>query len=254
MASDSSLPPLQPGEELYQSPLTVETSLPLDEVFAVIQNVLTALHMRFTYISEKFKYRCSAYFRSGCAQFSIRVWSRKLEGLFAIELLRERGSRTLVSTVFTVLQTSLRAPNAPIDFDEDMFGWKPMPCSKDELFTPPSSDEEVQKSVEIFVGLLTTEYDDVLGRNLEAVAQMCAGPHSRRNFAKSLRLVETVLRVFSKDVSDDTLTKAALLFDQLAQEPAGQRHVLNLDAFRARECKEPFFEHYRASALKHFGM
>jgi len=115
--------PFLPGELFaasYQSPTTHTTNLPLTRVVAVVQGTLDTFEMPYSYNQTKHKFKVCAYFVSGYAKLTVRVW-RKMKSGLAVEVIRDRGERLLVTRFFDALAKALTDNVVPTEFSPEMF-------------------------------------------------------------------------------------------------------------------------------------
>jgi hypothetical protein len=200
--NDPSRPAMQPGAGIYTSPLTVNVEQPLKYVSDTIENVLRVLQMPSTLEAGKFKYKVAVYFSSSFARFSVRIWSRsKTEGSYAVEVMRERGDRILVTRLFEMLLAALANPAEIANFERDfsvaMFDWAPRKLSADILAKlPKPSTEAVASGIAGMISMVTSFYDDVAVNGCASVGKLAANSESARDsMAGSLELVYALVNI-----------------------------------------------------------
>ena len=251
---DPSKPALQPGAGIYTSPLTVNlpAAATLEDVMRAIEDVQRALRMPAGLDKDRFKYGVAVYFTSGYARFSIRIWRRgSSSDSYAVEVMRERGDRILVTRFFELLSGALccchdvEACAAVVSayvraFTVDMFDWAPhrLPPAVLEALPEPSA-EAVASGIAAMVSMAGSPYDDVAVNGCASVAKLvAASDRTRRNMASSAALVQTLLHVVCTDgdatitapsMSIDTRSNAALALAELMQDDlkVGAGHLLN---------------------------
>lgn len=203
------MPPLQPGAELFQSPMTAEVRMDISQVHQTIHAVLDALRIPFYFKANKHKYKAFACFVSGFARFSVLVWSRKDEHTFAVEIIRERGDRMLTLRVFErlaiALQDNVHISNY-LDFDEYMFDWQRPKLSASLATVPPP-----KSSCNGIVDMLRSGFDDIALNGAMGVVRLLTDIHPSSELLSALRDV-----VVSEDMSWETRTNAALALQRLS--------------------------------------
>lgn len=221
--SVSGRPANQPGGGLYTSPLTTNTSIPLESLISFIMLTLTALQLQCSFDKELFKFNVSGYFISGYAHFTVRIWS-KLEG-FAVEVMRESGDRIFVTRAFEFLARVINMPDDTsvhhtIDdivksWTPDMFEWAPKALPFCELSV--SSPESIESGIIAMIAMVRSIYDDISTNGCLSIIKLVNGKESTREYyAKSQQLVkELVNKVTDDSVSTDTRTLAALALREL---------------------------------------
>jgi hypothetical protein len=239
---DPTRPPMQPGAGIYTSPLTVNVLEVLPEVERIIESVLRALQMPATCVGN-FKYMVAVYFTSGYAQFSVRIWSRtKGEGSYAVEVMRERGDRILVTRFFEMLSAALANPatiaDLERDFSVDLFDWAPRKLPEDVLAKlPVPHPEAVAAGNASMVGMVTSPYRDVSVSGCASVGKLAAAlERTRWNLAGSKELVDALLGAISSQdrYSLDTRSNAAMALLELAILPLGASQISSADFLRLR--------------------
>lgn len=224
------LPPIQPGAGIYTSPLTLNVVKNIDDLVKEIHQVLHKLQMPNYYDSVRFKWSIATYFTSGFARFSIRIWFRKISGNsekssnsnnYAVEVMRERGDRILVTRGFEFLSNVITGQIAIEDlvFSPDMFDWGPKKLPDEILATLPKPSEEAIKSgIDSMVSLVATPYDDVCINGCASVAKLCStNVSTKNNLATSRALVEALIQVVFGFYSLDTRTLAAMALSVLTE-------------------------------------
>jgi hypothetical protein len=224
------LPQTQPGAGIYTSPLTLNVVKNIDDLVKEIHQVLHKLQMPNYYDSTRFKWSIATYFTSGFARFSIRIWFRKISGNsgkssnsnnYAVEVMRERGDRILVTRGFEFLSNVITGQIAIEDlvFSPDMFDWAPKKLPDEILATLPKPSEEAIKSgIDSMVSLVATPYDDVCINGCATVAKLCSTNVSTKdNLATSQALIEVLIQVVFGSYSLDTRTLAAMALSVLTE-------------------------------------
>ena len=226
-ARDPSKPALQPGAGTYTSPLTVHVaeSAGLQDVIGVIKELLRVLRMPNEYDADKFKFYVAAYFTSGFARFTVRIWRRAascrevtdtaggvsaVAETYAVEVMRERGDRIFATRSFEFLSSALQhcsdeAARATVlskyetGFTPDMFDWSSPPLPPDVLQSLPEPSAEAKAAgIASMVSMVGSTYDDVAVNGCASVAKLAAAStRTRESMAGSPELVQTLLQVVS---------------------------------------------------------
>lgn len=199
-------PPFQPGEQFYQSPMTLNVTVDLLTVLDAIRRVCNELHIPYKYDETKFKFKACAYYTSGFAKMSARIWKRKEPHTYAVELFRDGGVRMVVSTVFKVLSNVLNDPGYVIHFDETMFDWEQPRCSIEHS---PPRDEILEEAAKVFVDMLSSEYDDVSVNGLTSVLKLCTSDYMSKS-PSMIAALSTVLYNTKASITARTLAALAL--------------------------------------------
>ena len=255
--SDPSKPSLQPGAGIYTSPLTVNVpdEAVLNDVKQTIVDVQHALRMPAEFYADRFKYGFAVYLTSGYARFSVRIWRRRSTSTpsdtYAVEVMRERGDRILVTRFFEFLAGALRcchdakARDAVVDgynrdFTVDMFDWAPRRLPPDVLEAlPQPSAEDIESGISSMVSLAGSMYDDVAVNGCASVAKLAAASDlTRRSMANSKDMIQTLLRVVTncteppdvQALSLDTRSNAAVALAELVQgdSKVGAAHLFDV--------------------------
>ena len=230
MSEGNPLPPTQPGAGIYTSPLTVNVVKNIDDLVKEIHQVLHVLQMPNYYDSVRFKWSIATYFTSGFARFSVRIFSRKISGNsgkssnsnnYAVEVMRERGDRILVTRGFEYLSNVITGQIAikDLEFSPDMFDWAPKKLP-DEILAglPKPSKEAIQNGIDSMISMVTTSYDDVCINGCASVAKLCStNVYTKNNLATSQALIEALIQVVFGSYSLDTRTLAAMALSVLTE-------------------------------------
>ena len=250
---DPSKPALQPGAGIYTSPLTVNVDGPVKLVEGVITDVLRVLRMPNAFDATRFKFNVAVYFTSGYARFSIRIWRRTVpEGsndAYAVEVMRERGDRIVVTRFFEFLSSALRCCGSKSesdaivegyerDFNVDMFDWAPRRLPPEVLETlPKPSAEALASGIAAMVSMAGSVYDDVAVNGCASVAKLAAASdNTRESMADSADLIRTLIQVVvnvNGCASVDTRSNAALALAELVLDGPGRGVSNVVDAFTA---------------------
>ena len=213
------LPSCQPGAGIYTSPLTVNVVKDINILEDESSDIFTKLNMPNLYDSTRYKWNVATYFTSGYARFSVRIWSRETSDNYAVEIMRERGDRILVTRLFEYLSSVITGKVSIEDlvFSPEMFDWGPKKLSDEILATVPMPSEEAIKSgVDSMISMVATPYDDVCVNGCASVAKLCnANPITNNRLAKSQELIKGLIHAVFGPYSLDTRTLAAMALSVL---------------------------------------